>query len=159
LPIRRPPKRRLRIARSGPSKPGRMGSKAKPGVTPVEVAQRLEAGKSIAEIAHELGVVKSTVCYHVRRLGRAADERFARRYDWSAIQHYYDEGRSIRDCAILGFCTESWHRVVRAGPLTSRPAAAPIETYLVSGRKTNRSHLKELDCSSPRKRRQARQPA
>jgi hypothetical protein len=136
-----------------------MGSKAKPGVTPVEVAQRLEAGKSIAEIAHELGVVKSTVCYHVRRLGRAADERFARRYDWSAIQHYYDEGRSIRDCAILGFCTESWHRVVRAGPLTSRPAAAPIETYLVSGRKTNRSHLKELDCSSPRKRRQARQPA
>jgi hypothetical protein len=91
-----------------------------------------------------LSVVKSTVCYHALRLGRAADERFARRYDWAAVQRYYDEGHSIRACARrFGFCTESWHRAVRAGLLVSRPAAAPIEKYLVVGRRTNRSHLKQ----------------
>jgi transposase-like protein len=107
------------------------------------VREGLAAGKSVAQIAEELGVVKSTVCYHARRLGRAADERFARRYDWSAIQRYYDEGRSIRACARrFGFCKESWHRAVRAGLLAPRPAAAPIEKYLVVGRRTNRAHLK-----------------
>ena len=104
----------------------------------------LADGKSITSIADELGVVKSTVCYHARRLGFLGDERFARRYDWAEIQRYYDEGRSIRACALrFGFCLESWHRAVRAGLLVSRPAGAPIETYLVRGRRTNRSHLKQ----------------
>jgi transposase-like protein len=106
------------------------------------VAERLGRGMSIAEIASELGVVKSTVCYHARRLGNAPDPRFARRYDWSAVQAYYDDGRSIRECAReFGFCTETWHRAVRVGLLVSRPAAAPINTYLVKGRKVNRHHL------------------
>jgi hypothetical protein len=97
----------------------------------------------IADIADELGVVKSTVCYHARRLGAAPDERFARRYDWAEIQRFYDAGHSIRACARhFGFCTDTWHRAVRAGLVTSRPAAAPIETYLVKGRRVNRSHLK-----------------
>jgi transposase-like protein len=113
-------------------------------VTRAAVAQLLDAGRSVTEIADDLGVVKSTVCYHARRLGRAGDERFRRRYDWSAVQAYYDQGHSIRDCARhFGFSTESWHRAVRAGLLISRPAAAPIETYLVSGRRTNRYHLKQ----------------
>jgi transposase-like protein len=104
----------------------------------------LAEGKSITSIADELGVVKSTVCYHARRLGFLGDERFARRYDWAEIQRHYDEGHSIRACARrFGFCLESWHRAVRAGLLVSRPAGAPIETYLVRGRRTNRSHLKQ----------------
>lgn len=107
------------------------------------VAARLERGMSIADIATELDVVKSTVCYHARRLGKAADPRFARRYDWSTIQDYYDQGHSIRECAReFGFCRETWHRAVRVGLLRSRPAAAPIEEYLVKGRKVNRHHLK-----------------
>jgi transposase-like protein len=107
------------------------------------VAEKLERGMSVAEIASELGLAKSTVCYHARRLGRAADSRFARRYDWPTIQAYYDQGHSIRDCAReFGFCRETWHRAVRVGLLRSRPAAAPIETYLVKGRKVNRHHLK-----------------
>jgi hypothetical protein len=104
----------------------------------------LAEGMSITSIADELGVVKSTVCYHARRLGFLGDDRFARRYDWAEIQRYYDEGHSIRACARrFGFCLESWHRAVRAGLLVSRPAGAPIETYLVRGRRTNRSHLKQ----------------
>jgi 5-methylcytosine-specific restriction endonuclease McrA len=107
------------------------------------VAEHLESDMTISEVAAELGVAKSTVCYHARRLGIIADPRFARRYDWSEVQSFYDEGHSIRQCArAFGFCTETWHRAVRAGLLRSRPAAAPIETYLVEGRKVNRHHLK-----------------
>jgi 5-methylcytosine-specific restriction endonuclease McrA len=99
---------------------------------------------SLAAIASELGVVKSTVSYHARRLGVAPNPRFARRYDWSAIQAFYDEGHSIRECAReFGFCRETWHRAVRVGLLRSRPAAAPIDTYLVKGRRVNRHHLKQ----------------
>jgi transposase-like protein len=123
-------------SRRGPTNP--------PGVTRAAVAERLARGDSIATIAEELGIVKSTVCYHARRLGLVADERFARRYDWAAIQRYYDDGHSIRACAReFGFGIESWHRAVRAGLLSSRPRGAPIETYLVQGRRTNRSHLKQ----------------
>ena len=114
-----------------------------PGVMRARVADGLERGLTVAEIASELDIVKSTVCYHARRLGKAADSRFARRYDWSAIQRYYDEGHSIRECArAFGFCPETWHRAVRVGLLVSRPAAAPIELYLVKGRQVNRHHLK-----------------
>jgi transposase-like protein len=113
------------------------------GVTRALVAERIERGMTIAQISADLGVVKSTVCYHARRLGVLGDERFARRYDWSNVQAYYDEGHSIRECAKhFGFALESWHRAVRSGLLTSRPAAAPIETYLVKGRRVNRMHLK-----------------
>jgi hypothetical protein len=122
----------------------RRGPAGAPGETRAAVAQRLARGESIGTIAAELGLVKSTVCYHARRLGMLPDERFARRYDWVEIQRYYDEGHSIRDCARnFGFCIESWHRAVRAGLLVSRPRGAPIETYLVRNRRTNRSHLKQ----------------
>jgi transposase-like protein len=107
------------------------------------VGAMLDRGMSIGDIASELDVVKSTVCYHARRLGQAADPRFARRYDWSTIQAHYDQGHSIRECAReFGFCRDTWHRAVRAGLLRSRPAAAPIEKYLVKGRRVNRHHLK-----------------
>jgi len=45
---------------------------------------------SKSAIARTLGVTKSTVSYHARRLGERVDERGARRYDWSLIQQYYD---------------------------------------------------------------------
>jgi transposase-like protein len=107
------------------------------------VGAMLERGMSIADIASELDVVTSTVCYHARRLGKAADPRFARRYNWSTIQAYYDQGHSIRECAReFGFSRDTWHRAVRVGLLRSRPAAAPIEQYLVKGRRVNRHHLK-----------------
>jgi transposase-like protein len=131
----------------------RSGPRHKPGVMRGLVAERLERGMTVAEIASELQVVKSTVCYHARRLGKAADARFARRYDWSQVQSYYDQGHSIRECARrFGFCTETWHRAVRAGLLRSRPAAAPIEEYLVNGRKVNRHHLKQRLLASGHKR-------
>jgi DNA invertase Pin-like site-specific DNA recombinase len=50
------------------------------------VEQLLARGTSQAEISKELGISKSTVSYHCRRLGIRAEPCFARRYDWEAVQ-------------------------------------------------------------------------
>ena len=113
------------------------------GLTRSKVEALFAAGLGVAEIARTLGVNKSTVCYHARALGIHADKRFARRHEWPAIQAYYDAGHSITECCRqFGFSKQSWHEAVRRGALRSRPAAAPLEKYLVVGRRVSRSHLK-----------------
>jgi hypothetical protein len=57
----------------------------------------LQEGLTQGAIAARLGLSKSTVAYHARRV-LEPDPRFRRRYDWAAIQRYYDEGHSITDC-------------------------------------------------------------
>jgi hypothetical protein len=108
-----------------------------------QVRELLERGLSQAEVARRLGVSPATVCYHARALGVPVRQDCARRYDWSVVQAYYDAGHSARDCQkAFGFCSKTWHDAVLRGAISTRPAAAPIETYLVSGRRTNRTHLK-----------------
>jgi hypothetical protein len=103
----------------------------------------LSAGLNKAEIARRLGVTKSTVSYHAKRLGLPGDDKAARRYDWSEVQRAYDGGLSFRKCSEqFGFCSDSWTEAVRRGDIKPRPAGMPIEELLVCGRKTNRSHLK-----------------
>jgi regulatory ArsR family protein len=58
-----------------------------------------EQGRSANSIAAELGISKSTVCYHLRRLGVPADARCNRRYDWQAVQRFYDEGTASRNAS------------------------------------------------------------
>jgi 5-methylcytosine-specific restriction endonuclease McrA len=120
------------------------GPKRPPGETRGEVARLKAAGFSYSEIAAELGLVKSVVAYHARRLGVPADDRFARRYDWSEIQRAYDSGLSVRGCAEqFGFTLASWHQAVKRGDVVARPRSMPIEALLVADRpQTNRSHLK-----------------
>lgn len=102
------------------------------------------AGLRPAAIARRLGVTKPTVSYHLRRAGIEPDQRFARRFDWAAIQAYYDEGHSMRECAAhFGFHTGSWWKAVERGAIVPRAQRRPIELYLVRGRSgTNRHHLK-----------------
>lgn len=109
-----------------------------------KVRAGLAAGKTVSEIAAGLGLWKSTVCYHRRRLGYEIDEKCNRRYDWTEVQRYHDAGHSKLECqARFGFVSKTWYDAVRRGALVPRPAARPIETYLVVGReRTNRSHLK-----------------
>ncbi len=122
---------------------GKPGPRHPPGVTQSAVKRSFEAGMGVAQIAAKLGVTKSTVCYHARALGIQPERKYARRYDWPRIQAYYDEGHSITECCHqFGFSKESFHEARRRGNLQTRPAAAPIENYLVTGRKTNRFHLK-----------------
>lgn len=107
------------------------------------VAELLERGLGTVAIARALVVSKSTVAYHRRRLDQPVDSRCARRYDWAAVQRYYDEGHSITDCQReFGFARKTFRDATMRGAVVTRPQAAPIETYLVAGRRTNRDHLK-----------------
>jgi hypothetical protein len=98
-----------------------------------------------AEIGKALGISKSTVAFHLRRLGKRADPRFARRYDWSAVQRAIDqEGLSMQACIDrFGFSRATWFDAVKRKAIVPRPSEIPLEELLVVGRKgTNRTHLK-----------------
>jgi hypothetical protein len=106
------------------------------------VRRLLEEGKTVAEIAATLGVSRPTVCYHKRRLGYPMDGQFARRFDWQAIQEFYDSGNSRRACQRkFGFSGCSWAAAVQRGDIKSRPKALPLNE-LLAGRRRNRSYIK-----------------
>jgi hypothetical protein len=99
------------------------------------VRRLLETGATGAAIARELGISKSTVSYHKRRLGHAIDTRCNRPYDWELVQRFYDVGHSITECQEqFGFARKTFMDAASRGAITTRPPAAPIATYLVKGR-------------------------
>lgn len=58
-----------------------------------------------------------------------------RRYDWSEIQAYYDEGHSYYECrAKFGFNSMSWYKARQRGEIRSRPLAKPIDEILRTSR-------------------------
>jgi DNA-binding CsgD family transcriptional regulator len=108
-----------------------------------QVAGLLEQDLGRAEIARRLGVSKATVSYHARRLGAPVDSRCARRYDWKAVQEYYDRGHSVRDCiAQFGFSGETWSKAVARGAVTPRPARMPAEEFFAARVHRARTYLK-----------------
>ena len=121
------------------------GPKRPPGVTREAVRALYKEGLSQRQIAAKLGVGKSTVAFHVRRLGQPPDQRFSRRYDWAEVQRVYDTGLAVRACAArFGFNLASWHQAVARGNVVPRPRETPIDLLLVADRpQTSRSHLKE----------------
>ena len=105
------------------------------------VRDLLAEGYGRLEAARILGVSKSTVSYHARRLGLPIDEKCNRRYDWAVIQDYYDQGHTLSECqARFGFARETWNQARRRGDIRSRPRAMSIDNLLVG--KRNRTHLK-----------------
>jgi hypothetical protein len=71
------------------------------------------------------------------------DARCARRYDWEAIQRYYDLGHSVRACqAQFGFSLQTWHAAVKRGAIVARPAALPMDQLLAAGTYRSRHNLK-----------------
>lgn len=115
----------------------------KQSATRDEVARLLELGLTRAEVARRLKLSKATVSYHARRLGQTIDARCARRYDWNAVQEYYDAGHSVRKCIeAFGFSAASWSDAVRRGVVLARPTATPIAELLVSDTYRGRYNLK-----------------
>jgi 5-methylcytosine-specific restriction endonuclease McrA len=58
-----------------------------------------------------------------------------RRYDWRAIQSYYDTGATFRECkAKFGFRAGAWAKAVRRGEIRPRPHGMPLEQLLSSGK-------------------------
>jgi 5-methylcytosine-specific restriction endonuclease McrA len=108
-----------------------------------QVAELLAQGLTRLETARRLGLSKGTVSYHARRLGLPVDERGARRYDWQAIQRYYDEGHSVRECVkAFGFSHETWSSAKKRGAILTRPQRTPEELLFVAGKPRNRANLK-----------------
>jgi 5-methylcytosine-specific restriction endonuclease McrA len=109
-----------------------------------EAVRTLDAlGLSRRQIADRLGVNKSTVVYHVRRLDLPVDDRFGRRYDWEEIRRAYESGLSARQCRKRYGCSRAtWSEAVTRGDISLRPREIPIGRLLVIGRRTNRAHLK-----------------
>lgn len=107
------------------------------------VSELLATGVSRSEVARRLGVSKATVSYHARRLGHEVDDRCARRYDWAAVQRYYDGGHSVAECvAAFGFNRQTWHAAVNAGRVVPRPVLLPIAELCVAGTPRSRGNLK-----------------
>jgi hypothetical protein len=124
------PSRRIAISRTG---------------TRQRVRQLLEEGKGVKEISRLLGVSPPTVCYHKRRLGYGMDDRFATRYDWGAVQAYYDAGHSVSECERhFGFTRWAWCCAVRRDALTSRPQAMPLAQLLIYGPRSRNNIRRRL---------------
>jgi Bacterial regulatory proteins, luxR family/HNH endonuclease len=111
--------------------------------TRVVVARMLAQGMSRGEIAAALSLSKSTVSYHARRLGHPVDERGARRYDWSAVQRFYDDGHGVAECvAHFGFSRQTWSAAVQRGAIVTREWVLPLEQLLVAGTYRSRHNVK-----------------
>lgn len=114
------------------------------GVRREAIKALLESGASQADAARSLGITPATVSYHARRLAVPVKSECARRHDWAAIQAYHDAGHSMRECQrLFGFSSKTWADAAARGAIKPRPAAAPLELYLVAGRTTSRTHLKK----------------
>jgi DNA-binding CsgD family transcriptional regulator len=113
-----------------------------PKSTREKVRLLMAAGLNGTEISRVLGVSKSTVCHHVRKLGVPARDKFAKRYDWAEVQRYYDEGHSVRECrARFGFANQSWNDAVKRGDVVARPNGMPLDELLIR-KARNRNNIK-----------------
>jgi 5-methylcytosine-specific restriction endonuclease McrA len=120
-----------------PRASGRRG----PDPTRAAVGRLLSTGTNQADVSRALGLSKATVAYHARQLGIAADPRFTRRYDWAAVQAYYDAGHSITACqAHFGLARKTFNDARKRGDVLTRPQAMPIEKLLARPR--SRPHVK-----------------
>ena len=105
------------------------------------VSTLLHYGFSQSEIAFATERSKSTIAYHMRNLGNPPDERFNRRYDWTEVQRFYDDGNSITKCMLrFGFSRKTFNDARLRGAIVTRPQAMPLE-QLLQGRR-QRGHLK-----------------
>lgn len=65
-----------------------------------------------------------------------------RRYDWDAVQAYYNEDHSVRKCMeAFGFCTAAWRKAVLRGEIRPRQNGRPLPEVLAHGK--SRTNIKK----------------
>ena len=65
-----------------------------------------------------------------------------RRYDWSEIQRYYDEGNSVRQCMKrFGFSPGAWHKALKRAEFKTRPNGRPLPELLAAAK--GRTNIKQ----------------
>ena len=58
-----------------------------------------------------------------------------KRYDWTEVQRYYDEGHSYYECRKrFGFCSAAWFKARARGEIKSRPLGRPLDELLARGK-------------------------
>jgi 5-methylcytosine-specific restriction endonuclease McrA len=83
------------------------------------------------------------VSHHAKRLDYPVDEPGARRYDRTAIQRYYDQGHSVRECIrAFGFSQQTWNMALKRGAIPTRPQKLPAAELFVQGIHRSRGNLK-----------------
>jgi transposase-like protein len=88
------------------------------------VADLIDRGLPFSAVAAALDISEPTVSYHARKLGIPADDKFSSRYDWHAVQRFYDAGNSVSDCQRhFGFARRTFMDAVKGArsPLGRRP--------------------------------------
>jgi 5-methylcytosine-specific restriction endonuclease McrA len=72
------------------------------------------------------------------------NEKCNRRYDWEAVQRFYDAGHTVRECiSEFGFANKTWFDAVQRGAVIPRPQALPLEILLVSNKRRGRRNIKQ----------------
>jgi 5-methylcytosine-specific restriction endonuclease McrA len=104
-----------------------------------------DEGHGFAECSRRFGFTHTAWNKAIRRGAlRAVPSRFPdrrRRYDWAAVQAYYDRGHSYRACiAYFGFSADAWTDALRRGELRARARALSLDA--VTRSKTNRGSIK-----------------
>jgi 5-methylcytosine-specific restriction endonuclease McrA len=94
-----------------------------------------DEGHGFVECQRKFGFSHTAWVKAIKRGALATHEtRFydrRRRYDWAAVQAFYDAGHTYRECkAHFGFCAEAWSKAVRRGELRARARALPIPMLL-----------------------------
>jgi len=117
----------------------------------MEIQRYHDAGHPFVECAKHFGfthtawakaIKRGELIARFRKDGeRPIDLKDRRRiYDWSAIQRYYDEGHTYKECkAHFGFATDSWTQAVRRGALRARGNQLPLAVLLI---RSDRSTIK-----------------
>ena len=107
------------------------------------VRELLEEGKGVKEIARQLGLNPGTISYHKAKLGYPLQRQCAKRYDWAAIQAYYDQGNSrLETIAHFGCSPSAWADAVTRGDIVQRPYPLPFAELLAANTPRNRNHIK-----------------
>lgn len=103
-----------------------------------EIQRYHDEGHGFVECQRRFGFTHTAWIKAIKRGDlRSHDREFAdrrRRYDWAAVQAYYDEGHSFRECRLkFGFCSAAWHKAKERGEIRPRRFAMPIEELLLRG--------------------------
>ena len=94
------------------------------------IQRYFDSGKSITECRRVFGFCYASWRKAVMRgdIVVPGDGAWANRcgkYDWVAVQAYYDEGHTVKECAArFGFATASWVKAARHGKVKGRPIRA-----------------------------------
>lgn len=107
-----------------------------------DIIRLLRAGYAYNRIAEELSCSKATVAYHAKKIGVAPGFK---KYDWTEIQKYFDEGHSIRECMKkFGFSSCTWYGACADGKIVPRQDyRIPLAVLMEENRRTSRTHLKD----------------